>query len=197
MPIDRRQKGVTNMAARQNYSAGRQQYARRSSERNSASAQMYVYGNVVTKPAYEPRRHEKSPERPVKRTSRQVRRNRRQALHMSSAYVVFLTIAALMALIVCVNYVQLQSRITSRSKNITAMQEELADMKEENNTKYNAIMDSVNLDEIRDKAQTDLGMVYASPQQVVEYDNPATDYVKQYESIPEDGVLAQSDKNSK
>lgn len=197
MPIDRRQKGVTNMAARQNYSAGRQQYARRSSERNSASAQMYVYGNVVTKPAYEPRRHEKSPERPVKRTSRQVRRNRRQALHMSSAYVVFLTIAALMALIVCVNYVQLQSRITSRSKNITAMQEELADMKEENNTKYNAIMDSVNLDEIRDKAQTDLGMVYASPQQVVEYDNPATDYVKQYENIPEDGVLAQSDKNSK
>jgi len=197
VPIDRRQKGVTNMAARQNYSAGRQQYARRSSERNSASAQMYVYGNVVTKPAYEPRRHEKSPERPVKRTSRQVRRNRRQALHMSSAYVVFLTIAALMALIVCVNYVQLQSRITSRSKNITAMQEELADMKEENNTKYNAIMDSVNLDEIRDKAQTDLGMVYASPQQVVEYDNPATDYVKQYESIPEDGVLAQSDKNSK
>ena len=185
------------MAERQNYSAGRQQYARRSSERNSAYAQMYVYGNVVTKPAYEPRRHEKSPERPVKRTSRQVRRNRRQALHMSSAYVVFLTIAALMALIVCVNYVQLQSRITSRSKNITAMQEELADMKEENNTKYNAIMDSVNLDEIRDKAQTDLGMVYASPQQVVEYDNPATDYVKQYESIPEDGVLAQSDKNSK
>ena len=83
---------------------------------------------------------------------------------MSSAYVVFLTVAALMALIVCVNYVQLQSRITSRSKNITAMQEELADMKEENNTKYNAIMDSVNLDEIRDKAQTDLGMVYASPE---------------------------------
>ena len=158
---------------------------------------MYVYGNVVTKPAYEPRRHEKSPERPEKRTSRQVRRNRRQALRMSSAYVVFLTVAALMALIVCVNYVQLQSRITSRSKNITAMQEELADMKEENNTKYNAIMDSVNLDEIRDKAQTGLGMVYASPEQVVEYDNPATDYVKQYENIPEDGVLAQSDKNSK
>ena len=82
---------------------------------------------------------------------------------MSSAYVVFLTVAALMALIVCVNYVQLQSRITSRSKNITAMQEELADMKEENNTKYNAIMDSVNLDEIRDKAQTDLGcLLYTS-----------------------------------
>ena len=194
MPIDRRQKGVTNMAARQNYSAGRQQYARRSSERNSASAQMYVYGNVVTKPAYEPRRHEKSPERPVKRTSRQVRRNRRQALHMSSAYVVFLTIAALMALIVCVNYVQLQSRITSRSKNITAMQEELASMREENTTRYNAVMDSVNLEEVRKTAQEKLGMVYAADAQIVEYQKPSSDYVKQYEKIPKEGVLAQSDK---
>ncbi len=102
-----------------------------------------------------------------------------------------------MALIVCVNYVQLQSRITSRSKNITAMQEELANLREENNTKYNAVMDSVNLDEIRDKAQNELGMVYASPEQIVEYDNPATDYVKQYEDIPEDGVLAQSDNSAR
>ena len=97
---------------------------------------------------------------------------------MNSAYVIFLAVAAVMALIVCVNYVQLQSRITSRSKNITAMQEELAELREENNTKYNAVMDSVNLEEIRDKAQNELGMVYASPEQIVEYDNPATDYVK-------------------
>ena len=175
------------MAARQTYSRNRQQYSG-----------MYVYGNTVTKPAAEPRRHEKSPKIPKKRTSsRQVRKNRRHALHMNSAYVIFLAVAAVMALIVCVNYVQLQSRITSRSKNITAMQEELAELREENNTKYNAVMDSVNLEEIRDKAQNELGMVYASPEQIVEYNNPATDYVKQYEDIPEDGVLAQSDKDSR
>ena len=112
---------------------------------------------------------------------------------MSSAYVVFLTIAALMALIVCVNYVQLQSRITSRSKNITAMQEELANLREENDTRYNTVMDSVNVEEIKEKAQKDLGMVYAAPGQVVEYESPSADYVKQYENIPEDGVLARSD----
>lgn len=116
---------------------------------------------------------------------------------MNSAYVVFLAIAALVALIVCVNYVRLQSSITSRSKNITVLQKELADMKEENTTKYNAVMDSVNLDEIREKAEGELGMVYASPDQIVEYDDPATDYVKQYENIPEDGALAQSDNNNK
>ena len=98
-------------------------------------------------------------------------------------------------MVVCVNYVELQSRITSRSKNIAAMQKELADLREKNTTEYNAVMDSVNLDEIRERAQNDLGMVYASPDQVIEYENPATDYVKQYEEIPKDGVLARSEKN--
>lgn len=116
---------------------------------------------------------------------------------MNSAYVIFLAVAAVMALVVCVNYIELQSRITSRSKNITAMQEELARLREENNTKYNAVMDSVNLDEIRDRAQNELGMVYASPERIVGYESPATDYVKKYEDIPEDGVLARSGKNNR
>lgn len=182
------------MAARREYS-GNRSYDRRQPDRTSrAYTQMYVYGNAVPKPAEMPQRREKSPERPKKRTSSQVRRNRKQALSMNSTYVIFLAVAAIMALVVCVNYVQLQSRITKRSQNITALQEELAELKEENNTKYNAVMDSVNLEEIRDKAQNELGMVYANPDQIIEYDDPATDYVKQYEDIPEDGVLAQSDK---
>ncbi len=89
------------MAARREYSGNSRQYSSRQYSRTSgASSQMYVYGNTVTKPVSEPRRHEKSPEKPRKRASRQVRKNRRQALHMNSAYVIFLTVAALMALIV-------------------------------------------------------------------------------------------------
>lgn len=179
------------MAVRQAYPERRQQYVRTS----STPSQAYIYGSAAPKPVYEPERRRESPKRPKKQVSTQVRKNRRQALRMSPAYVIFLTIAAVLALIVCVNYVQLQSDITSRAKNIAAMQKELADMKEENNTRYNAIMDSVNLDEVREKAQTELGMVYATPEQIVTYDRPAADYVKQYEDIPEDGVLAQSDKN--
>lgn len=166
-----------------------QQYRRRG---NQAP---YVYGNVAVE--VEPAYHEQSPERPKKKVSKQVLKNRKQALHMNSAYVIFLTVAAVTAVIVCVNYVKLQSRITDRSKNITAMQKELANLKEENNAKYNAVMDSVNLDEIRERAQNQLGMVYASPEQIVEYDNPATDYVRQLEEIPDDGVLAQSGKRSR
>lgn len=165
--------------------------ARNSRRVYTANRQEYVYGNVVTKPAYEPKRQYEEPKR-VKRTSSQVRRNRKKALHMSPGYVMFLTAAAVIALVVCINYVQLQARITSSSKNITVMQKELAELREENNTRYNAVMDTVNLEEIRKKADK-LGMVYATSDQIVEYESPSADYVKQYEKIPESGVLAQSD----
>ena len=140
----------------------------------------YVYGNVVTKPSYEPQRRTSAPKR-KKNVSRRVSQNRKKALAMNRAYVTFLAVAAIFALILCVNYVQ----------------KELADLKEQNNTKYNSVMDSVNLDEIREKAMNELGMVYATSDQVIEYESPSGDYVKQYEGIPEDGVLAQSDKNAK
>ena len=91
--------------------------------------QMYVYGNAVTKPAYEQEMPAQRPEK-KKSVSGQVRKNRKNALRLNKGYVVFLSIAAVLALIVCVNYVKLQSQITTRSKNITAMQEELAAMRE-------------------------------------------------------------------
>lgn len=154
--------------------------------------QMYVYGNVVPKPVYEePVRHAPRPRR-RKKVSAQVKQNRRQAMGMSRAYVVFLTFAAVLMLVVCVNYVQLRSELTSRSKNITALQEKLVALNEENTTKYNSIMDAVNLEEVREKALDELGMVYASDSQVIEYDNPTGDYIKQYDQIPEEGVLANS-----
>lgn len=159
---------------------------------NTTSRQAYVYGNVVTKPAYEPGGQYEEPKR-EKRTSSQVRKNRKKALHMSPGYVMFLTVAAVIALVVCINYVQLQAQITSRSKNITAMQEELAELREENNTRYNAVLDTVNLEEVRKKADK-LGMIYATSDQIVEYESPSSDSVNQYESIPESGVIAQSDK---
>lgn len=173
------------MAARRAPVADRQRYS-------GAAGQMYVYGNAVPKPEQAPER--RRVKRPKKKVSRQVQKNRRKALRMSPGYVVFLSAAAIVALVICVNYVKLQSRLTGYSKNIAALQGELANMREENHTKYNAVMDSVNLEEIREKAQEGLGMVYAAPEQVIEYQRPSADYVKQYENIPEDGVLAESDK---
>ena len=180
------------MAARQSYTRTNTRYADHRGAGRSASA-AYVYGNTVAKPVYEPDRERVRRQRPQKKASSQVRRNRKQAMHMNAAYVIFLTVAAIAVLIICINYIRLQSTITEHSKSITAMQEELANLREENTTRENAVLDSVNLDEVRERAQNDLGMVYATPDQIVTYEDPATDYVRQFENIPEDGMLAQSE----
>ena len=151
----------------------------------------YVYGNTIRKETLPKTEEHTIPKQPRK-TSRQVRKNRNKALRMSAGYVVFLAIAAIAALIVCTSYLKLQSEITSRSRNIASLQEKLADL-----TRYNAVLNSVNLEEIRDKAINELGMVYANPEQIIKYKSPTSNKVKKYEDIPESGVLAGSDKVEK
>ncbi|MEG2145631.1 MAG: hypothetical protein RRY06_03245 [Lachnospiraceae bacterium] len=155
--------------------------------------QAYVYGNTVLQPEVAPqrRREREQPKRP-RRVSKQVRKNQKKAMHMSASYVVFLAVAAVIMLCACTQYLQLQSQINKRSQHITSLQQELASTKEENNTMYNAIIDSVNLENVRNVAVNELGMVNVEPEQIIEYPSESGDYVKQYQNIPKSGVLAQS-----
>ena len=154
----------------------------------------YVYGNTVRQTQAAPLRRPQTENRPArpKRTSRQVVKNRNRAMSISPAYAVFLAVAAVCAVMLCVMYLRLQSDIMNRSQNVTALQQDLADLTEANDTAYNAAADSVNLEEVKDRAMNEMGMVYASEGNVIEYDSPTGSYVKQYSSIPEDGILAQS-----
>ena len=157
--------------------------------RTVTSRGMYIYGNTVRQAEVMPQRQE---EHKKKKLDRQILKNRRKAMRMNPAYVMFLSIAAVAALVVCVWYLQVRAELTSRTEHITELQQELADAKEENTTRYNVVMDSVNLEEVRDRAINDLGMGYATSDQIIEYQNPVNDYVKQYESIPKSGVLGQT-----
>lgn len=170
---------------------------RRSDYRGRNQRPFYVYGNTVRQAEPVPAQRPKARPTEPKRTSRQVVKNRNRAMSISPAYAVFLTIAAVCAVFVCVLYLSLQSEVVNRSENVTALQEELATLTEENDTRYNAAADSVNLEEVRDKAMNEMGMVYASEGTVVEYERTSGDYVRQYSDIPEDGVLAKSDDASR
>ena len=124
--------------------------------------------------------------------SSQVVKNRNRAMSISPAYAVFLAVAAVCAVMICMLYLSLQSDVMRRSEHVTAMQEELADLTEANNTLYNSAADSVNLETVRERAMNEMGMVYAAQGTVIEYESPSGDYVKQYSDIPESGVLARS-----
>ena len=178
--------------------AGYRKYNQRTTGcRGNNSSQFYVYGNAVRQAEPLPKRMTEAQPKQRRQMSRQVAKNRHRAMSISPAYAVFLAAAAVCAVLVCMVYLSLQSEVVSRSEKVTAMQEQLADLTEANDTAYNAAADSVNLVTVRDRAMNELGMVPEAEGSVVEYDRPSGEYVKQYSDIPESGVLAKSSDASK
>ena len=58
-------------------------------------------------------------------------------------------------------------------------------MKLANDETYTKIMSSVDLEEIKRIAVSELGMKYAKEGQVVQYTGEGNDYVRQYSDIPQ------------
>ncbi len=155
--------------------------------------QNYTYGNTARVMEPVPRYPKVEPgQKKRKQVSKQVSRNRNRVQKLNFSYVAFLTVCVSVVLFACVQYLQLQAAIASRADNITSLQQEISALAMENDAALGAIEDSVNLDVIRTRAEA-LGMVYVDSSQVVEYQSSTTSYVKQYENIPESGILAQSD----
>ena len=122
---------------------------------------------------------------PQRQLSRQASWNRERALAMNLRYVVFLSVAAVLAVMVCVNYLKLQSSYTALQKEATRMETQLNTLRIENDTEYNRIMSSVNLEEIKQAAIGRLGMVYVKKEQIETYDASGRDYARQYMEVPD------------
>jgi cell division protein FtsL len=143
----------------------------------------YQYGNTVRQFQALPNQYDKS-ERDKPKLSNSARKNREKALHMNLGYVMFLAVAVIVTLLTCISYLQLQSQMTQRVNNISSLEKEVADLKSDNDEIYSRINNSANLDDIKKVALDELGMSYASKDQVVLYDNEESDYVRQYNDIP-------------
>ena len=93
--------------------------------RTVTSRGMYIYGNTVRQAEVMPQRQEEPrKEHKKKKLDRQILKNRRKAMRMNPAYVMFLSIAAVAALVVCVWYLQVRAELTSRTEHITELQQE-------------------------------------------------------------------------
>ncbi|MCI8512658.1 MAG: cell division protein FtsL [Lachnospiraceae bacterium] len=149
----------------------------------------YVHGSAAPRlesPAV--RQQEPKQQKPKKRNAAltaTVRRNQEKALQMNLPYVLALTVAAICTLYLCVSYLQLQSSITARLKHIESLEESIEAMKVENDALETRINTSVDLDYIYKVATEELGMVYANKNQVKLYNKTESEYVRQYEDIPE------------
>ena len=147
----------------------------------------YVYGNTAR--VMEPvKREERQKQKPVRRrvVSYTVWRNQEKALHMNLPYVVMLTIAVFCVLVICVNYLHIQSDISTRLANIEKVEKGVEQLKAENDALETRINTSIDLDYIYKVATEELGMVYANRNQVRLYDKTESEYVRQYEDIPKE-----------
>lgn len=146
----------------------------------------YVDGNTVrklNKPAIV-ERPKRKPQEDYSGRSRVVRRNQEKALHMDGAYVFALTIAAVVTLLLCLNYLHMQSSITTRINQIEKLELQLENLKSGNDALQTRLDTYVDLDHVYKVATEELGMVYANKDQILLYDKSESEYVRQYEDIP-------------
>lgn len=173
----------------------RNSYSRRRRSRfqgqGTSQNPFYVYGNTIRSTQALPKRSMRTDPRYIRHASRQVKRNRNRAMNISLPYAIFLAVAAVCIVVICMMYLELQSDVMNRSENVISMQQQLSELTEANNAAYNAAVDSVNLETVHEKAMNEMGMVYDSDGTVIEYDSPSGEYVRQYKDIPEDGISAE------
>lgn len=137
----------------------------------------------------EERYPENSPKKPKKKADaprqRPVVRKATTTLPLSGTSVLVLAVAAIVTLVICVQYVQLQSEITYRLKRINRLETELNDLILLNNEADKRINLYIDLDYIYQVATQELGMRYADKDQILRYNNSGAEYVRQYKDIPE------------
>ena len=103
--------------------------------------------------------------------------------YRNAVYVLFLTVAFAVTSVMLISYIRMESSITQSVKQVAALQSQLNNLKTENDEMKNRIDSSINLEEIRRIAITELGMTYAGQGQIVEIPDDGSDYVRQYADI--------------
>ena len=150
----------------------------------------YVNGSTVRRLNEEPVRRERIERRNTedqqkKRRKNAAKRNRARALHMSKGYVTFLTLCVGIIAVAAVAMIQMQSQVTQRMEHIAALESQITDLKADNDARYKEIVTSVDLDDIKAVAINELGMQYASEDQIVYYSVENNNFMDQYSDIPE------------
>ena len=154
-------------------------------KKQGTEIEYYVDGNVVRKVETSvPKKAPKTSAGEVAKTNRMIRKNRERALSMDLPYLVVMSAAVAVMLLLCVNYIAIQSKLTSTIKQTQKNESNLEKLRNENDSMENMIATYVDLDHIYDVATNKLGMIYARKNQVITYEKTESEYVRQFEDIP-------------
>lgn len=140
--------------------------------------QNYIYESTARK--LKPEVH-----RRVSRQAKQIKHHKAEGKKMNIKYVLFLTFALCVSSFVLIYYLYIQSEVLNKLKTISRLESELNSIKIENSNKMAVIENNINISDIKIKAIYELGMQYPQEYQIIYYTNEVSDYVRQYENIPQ------------
>lgn len=108
-----------------------------------------------------------------------------RSLYMNLGYVVFLIGALVIAAMILMSYIRVQSDIIISVRNIASLERELNNLRLSNDEDYARAASSVDLDKVRRVAIGELGMRYAKEGQIINVSGEGSDYVRQLAQIQE------------
>ncbi len=154
---------------------------RRNTQRMATQRQnTYIEGNTVRK-----QERRQTPDRRQQTRPTLVPQPKPRKVTNITTWVV-MGLALLVAGVILTWYITLQSEITATKKNISNMESQLAELKQENDEAYSRANSKLDLEEIKRIAIQEYGMQYADQGQIVTYsDEGGNDYVRQNAEIPQ------------
>lgn len=153
----------------------------------------YIDGNTVrqfqTAPEFDRQRYREQEE--LDRRKRQAERNKRRRQEhahvrgMDFVSMILLSAAIAVTFFVCIEYLQVQSNKIQMDREISSLENEILELKDRNAAALENVEKNVDLNYIYEVATTKLGMVHPDKNQVIEYESTKSDYLRQYDEIPQ------------
>jgi cell division protein FtsL len=142
----------------------------------------YPYDNTArrsrTAAAYEPAPKPRG-------LSAAAKRNRERTAGIGKGFIIFLSIISAAILVICVQYLKLQTQITSAKSEVASLEAQLTQLREDNDEYYSQVSSDINFDNIRNTAIGKLGMKYPKDEQILTYETEGKSYVRQYQDVPD------------
>ena len=151
--------------------------ARRVNQRSGYEVRYRVEGTA----AYAPERAVRESVRVPAETGRRKKKN---TLMISPGYVIFLALISSATVLMCVHYVRLKATITAQLSENRKLEDTLMSVRSENDALLENVSNALDWNHIKDVAINEMGMKYATEEQIVWYNTDESCYIRQYAELP-------------
>ncbi len=130
-------------------------------------------------------RRRRQQEKEEQRKQEELRRRQiGRANRINFLYTVAVIGVAVVLYAVCWQYLQLQTSVKANAAEISNLQSQITKLTAENDEMELQINAGIDYEQIYETAVNELGMVYPDKRQVVTFDAGISEYVKQYQDVP-------------